>query len=219
LIEKGVNGLEIVAESLEVGVEITVENLFGAFEFQVVVHLANDSHEISSFAVLGFVGHGRERSSKLTYREVKGVGEAVVEEQEVYDLGGVELHAEFLAKGFESGTALQESEPIEVAFGLAVLQIGLQQSDDESGAFQPATCLDELPGLIPTHGGVGEAVDEMDSGQDLFEELLRAALKEGPVGLAVYKEVNPVDLLPHFAGYALANLASVLTGQTDTASH
>ena len=70
-----------------------------------------------------------------------------------------------------------------------------------------------MPGEIATQGGIGDAIEEL-AGPANFAQLLlglelpkRIALLQGPVQV--------IDLLPHFRGDHLADLAGVLPGDGD----
>ena len=135
-----------------------------------------------------------------------GVRKIAIEQQELQNAVGREVGRIHLAIGFKRSAATQQPNQFEIlvagAIGLrAVEQVGLvdlQQRGRGVGPLEIAAKADELPALPVNHGGVADALEQVNAihhrGQRVVDVGAELRLRMGRVNL-VEEPVEPLPLL------------------------
>ena len=101
-------------------------------------------------------------------------GKVAIEEQEFENAIGRDVGGVDLAVGLEGGAAAQQADQLEVLVA-GVLALGraeefglvdLKQGGGGVGALEVAAEADELPALAVNHGGVADALEEVNAVDD-----------------------------------------------------
>ena len=110
-----------------------------------------------------------------------GVGKVAIEQQKLENAIGSEIGGVDLAVGFEGRAAAQEADLLEILVaGVLALRrmrelrlIDLEQRGGGVGALKVAAEADELPALAVNHGGVADALEEMNAVDERSEDIVR----------------------------------------------
>ena len=134
------------------------------------------------------------------------------------DVGGVDL-----AIGFEGGATAEQADQLKILVTgvLALVRVeefllvDLEHGGGGVGAFEIAAEADELPALAVNHGGVADALEEMNAIDDGGERVVDAggelSLRVGRVHLVE----EAIEALPLLAGDFFADLAGIFAGAVD----
>ncbi len=111
-----------------------------------------------------------------------GVRKVAIEQQKLQNAVGRNIGGVNLAIGFEGCAAAQQADQLKILIAgvLALLRmkqirlIDLKQRGRGVGALEIAAQADELPALAVNHGGVADALEEMDAVDDRSQHIVDA---------------------------------------------
>ena len=146
-----------------------------------------------------------------------GVGKVAIEQQKLENAVGSKIGGVHLAVGFERRAAAQQADQLEVLIAgvLALRQveelrlIDLEQRGGGVGALQVAAEADELPALAVNHGGVADALEEMDAVDHRGQHVVDVGAELGLRVRRVHLVIEPVEPLPLLGGDFFAHLAGI----------
>ena len=145
----------------------------------------------------------------------------VMQDQKLRNLPTCDMSPRNLEIGLHCTAGAEDGHPLcDIHVPTDLLAAGEQEmvfEVEHSGggvrAFDIFTSLDELPPLAVRHGRIRDPLKRMEIINEQTEKADGTFAKCGARGRALEIEVEAVDLLPHLAGYLLANGARIFSSQ------